>query len=439
MYRLRYFSKLSIAFIKRFKLVLIAGIGIGIVTFLVLKISLTSAIDSSIRTIGVSGRFGPENMPVEILTQISSGLTDFNAEGVVIPGLAEKWETPDGGKTWIFTLKNDLKWQDGSKIVADNIKYSFEDATTKALDADTLEFKLKSVFASFPAVVTKPVFKKGLLGAGEWQVQDLSVTSNFVQSLTLVSKSQKKTKIYKFYPSEEQLKLAYQLGEVREIADLSTMEPFDKWGNTTKITNTVNNSRFVAIFFNTGDAVLSEKKLRQALYYAINKDAFNTKGERAYGPLNPMLWSYNPQVKPYDFDPEHAKSLIKDLKNLTITLTTVPSLIDVAEKIAKDWDAIGVKTTVSSLSSTPGEYQAFLAIYDVPTDPDQYSLWHSTQTETNITKYKNPRIDKLLEEGRMELDQEKRKAIYFDFQRFLLEDVPAAFLYHPYSYTVSRK
>ncbi|KKQ55358.1 MAG: ABC-type dipeptide transport system, periplasmic component, partial [Candidatus Woesebacteria bacterium GW2011_GWC1_38_13] len=63
----------------------------------------------------------------------------------------------------------------------------------------------------------------------------------------------------------------------------------------------------------------------------------------------------------------------------------------------------------------------------------------STQSETNITKYKNLRIDKILEDGRVEQDKEKRKELYFDFQRFLIEDSPAIFLYHPVWYNIHRK
>jgi peptide/nickel transport system substrate-binding protein len=80
-----------------------------------------------------------------------------------------------------------------------------------------------------------------------------------------------------------------------------------------------------------------------------------------------------------------------------------------------------------------------LAILDTPDDPDQYSIWHSTQEATNITHYENPRIDKLLEDGRSEIDLASRRRIYLDFQRFLVEDSPAAFLYYPATYTVSRR
>ena len=64
-------------------------------------------------------------------------------------------------------------------------------------------------------------------------------------------------------------------------------------------------------------------------------------------------------------------------------------------------------------------------------------LWHSDGPD-NITHYKNLRIDKLLEDGRKTVDVAKRKAIYNDFQKYLLEDAPAVFLYYPDEYTITR-
>ena len=70
-------------------------------------------------------------------------------------------------------------------------------------------------------------------------------------------------------------------------------------------------------------------------------------------------------------------------------------------------------------------------------DPDQYTLWHSGQMN-NITNYKNLRIDKLLEDGRQTVDIQSRIKIYADFQKYLLDDAPATFLYFPDIYTVTR-
>jgi ABC-type transport system substrate-binding protein len=127
------------------------------------------------------------------------------------------------------------------------------------------------------------------------------------------------------------------------------------------------------------------------------------------------------------------------IEKISINLSTAPILLDKAEAIADDWRAAGVEVNLNVISNIPSDYQAFLAIFDIPDDPDQYSIWHSTQTSTNITNYQNPRIDKLLEDGRSEIDSIARKKIYLDFQRFLVEDSPAAFLYYPTTYSVSRK
>lgn len=124
---------------------------------------------------------------------------------------------------------------------------------------------------------------------------------------------------------------------------------------------------------------------------------------------------------------------------LTVNLSTPATLLDEADMIRKNWEAIGVKVNIQVVPTKPADYQAFLIIHDIPQDPDQYAMWHSTEEATNISKYKSARIDKLLEEGRVELNADNRKKIYLDFQRFLNEDAPAAFLYHPISYTISRK
>src|SRR6185369_8402425 len=82
-------------------------------------------------------------------------------------------------------------------------------------------------------------------------------------------------------------------------------------------------------------------------------------------------------------------------------------------------------------------FQVVLVGQEIPPDPDQYYLWDSTQS-TNFTGYKNPRIDKLLEDGRKSIDQSERKSIYQDFQQFLVEETPAIFLTHLKTYTVVR-
>ncbi len=86
------------------------------------------------------------------------------------------------------------------------------------------------------------------------------------------------------------------------------------------------------------------------------------------------------------------------------------------------------------------DFDMFLAFWKIPTDPDQYFFWHSTQAgRGNIVNIKNVRIDKLLEDGRKYIEPANRKKEYLDFQKILVDELPAAFLYYPYSYTVTRK
>ena len=241
----------------------------------------------------------------------------------------------------------------------------------------------------------------------------------------------KKDKLtYKFYPTEDRLILGFKLGEIDVINKLQDISEFVNWKKI-NIDHDIGWNNFVGIFLNTENEKLKEKVIRQGLNYSINKAEM---GERALGPISPFSWGYNPQVKPYEQD----KEKIKEIKDIEIKLSTLPNLLKTAEKIAKDWQEAGIKTEIEVVTSVPVDYDAFLATVDIPKDPDQYSLWHSTQTTTNISRLASPRIDKLLEDGRTELDQETRKKIYLDFQRFLVEDVPAIFLYHPTFYTISR-
>lgn len=436
---LRYTLRLISAFFKRFKVLIIIGIALGVLFFVVLSFLLPILSGRGTQIIGVTGRYTVSTLPNQILSKIGDGLTKLDADGSVTTGLAISWETPDKGKTWIFKLNPEIVWQDGKKITSSSLNYQFSDVTVENPDAETIVFKLQNPYSAFPSVVSKPAFKKGLLGTGEWEVINLSLAGSYVDQITLVN-PQKQKIIYKFYPTEERTKLAFQMGAVNEIHNIFVPTPFDTW-KMVKIDKNYNKGEYVAVFFNTQDKVFADKNVRQALSYAIKKDAFLEN--RAISPISLDSWAYNPQVKLYNYDPGKAKSTLSNLpeevlNGLEINLATVPVLLKTAEEIAKDWEAVGVKTKVQVVSAIPNEYQAFLAIFDIPDDPDQYSIWHSTQTGTNITHYQNPRIDKLLEDGRSQINIEERKRTYLDFQKYLVEDAPSAILYYPSVYTVTR-
>lgn len=441
MLNVRYIFRLIKAFITRFKFLIMLGVVFGIVIFFVFKFLIPNLSKGQTLRIGKTGRYTVSTLPIDILSKISKGLTKIENDGTVVPDLASSWETTDKGKTWIFTLSDNHTWQDGKSIKSSDIKYQFSDVVIETPDETTIIFKLQNVYSAFPSVVSKPIFKSGLLGMGEWKVSKLSLNGSIVEEISLES-TDKKNIIYKFYPTEERTKLAFQLGEVDRIEDMFNLNPFNEW-KLAKISTSTNYGQFVAVFFNNQDKLLSEKDLRQALSYAIDKEKLGE--ERAISPISKNSWVYNSQVKTYDYDPKKAKEMVDNYKKVsqidtvTIVLSTPLLLLNKAEIIAENWRAVGIDAIVQVVSALPTDYQAFLVIYDIPDDPDQYSMWHSTQTSTNITKYQGVRIDKLLEDGRSEIGLESRKKTYLDFQRFLIEDAPGAFLYYPTTYSISRR
>ena len=184
----------------------------------------------------------------------------------------------------------------------------------------------------------------------------------------------------------------------------------------------------MAVFFNTAHPDLVSKTFRQALAYGIADKNF--EGERALSPINPNSWAYNPQVKPYEYNPRLAQEMIdKEFLNSEapqpqLELTTTQAYIDIAEKIIASWEKLGITTNLKIVNfPDTNDYQILLIGQQIPEDPDQYTFWHSTQG-TNFTHYNSPRVDKLLEDGRKTLDLDERTLIYQDFQRFLYNTIP---------------
>lgn len=401
-------------------------------------------------TIGLVGAYTGDALPQEINDKISVGLTSVSQDGTIKPGLASSWDILDKGKTYRFHLKQGIHFYDGKEVTANTVNYNFTDVTEIKPNKYTIIFKLKDSFAPFLVAVSKPIFDNGFSGVGDYHVEKIKTNYNFVQSLTLIStKGDQDVITYDFYPSEDALKTAFLLGEVSTIENISqnTFASMDlqKFPNIT-VTKKADYSQLVTLFFNNDDGDLSNKKTRIALTYAI-PDSFS-EGNRAFSPYAPNFLYYNAELNQRNQDITHAKLLLQPdtTSSLSgeskppskITIKTIKKYSPVAEKIAADWKQLGINTTIEEVNGIPDTYQVFLGDFNIPKDPDQYTLWHSDGPD-NITHYKNLRIDKLLEDGRKIDNIDQRKTIYANFQKFLMEDAPAEFLYYPDVYTVTRK
>lgn len=437
--KLRFIIRFISAVIKKQYKMVFLGLSLGILFYFFFpKIIFYLPKPQRAMKIGLVGQYSVDNLPETILNDISYGLTEINNNGEVKPALSEGWTISDDQKTYIFKIsKKNVVWHDHKIFNVKDINYNFKDISY-SFDSDSISFFLKEPFSSLLSILSRPLFRKGLIGLGEYKIKKIVKKGKYVDSILLVPfiKINLPNKLYRFYKSENDLKSGFNLGEINEINDVFSSEGISP-GKSVTIFPKIKNNIFLGVFLNTNNPFLSDKTFRQALSYAIPKEI----GEvRATGPLNPDNWSYNPDIKPYKQDIEKAKNLLqKDQvgNKIKIVVSTLPQYQAIAEQIKSSWEHVGIESEVKIVSFVPEEFDALLIAREIPKDPDQYYFWHSTQPG-NLSSFKSPRIDKLLEDGRRTFGKEERKSIYFDFQRFLVEESPVIFLTHPKLYSIFR-
>ncbi len=437
------------AYLKKWGKVFVLFFVFGLIFFFIILLSFkyfsSKIFPQREQIVGIVGTYTVDSLPESILADVSRGLTKINKDGTASPALATSWDIKDSGKTYVFHLRSNVAFSDGSPFISKDINYDFSDVSIEKPDKNTIIFHLKEVYAPFLLSVSHPIFKNGFVGVGDTKIKDIKLNSSFIESITLIStKGSPREKTYQFYPTEESVKVAFALGEISEADTISNLSlehtQMNSFPNVSIKKNT-DYTQLVSLFYNTQEKNLSDKRLRDALTYALPNTFPNS--ERAHSPLLPTSWAYQADTM-HIFDITHAKLLLEaagytgKTKVPPLVISTLPDYQKTAQIISSSWGKLGIKTTIVVVPTRPDSFQIYLGNFLPPKDPDQYTLWHSGQSN-NITNYKNLRIDKLLEEGRKTLSQESRMKTYADFQKYLMDDAPASFLYFPVTYTIVRK
>lgn len=436
------------AYLKKWGRVFVISFVLGLIIFIGVIFFLQNyshLLPQRKEVIGVVGAYELDSLPQSILANFSRGLTKIDAAGKVLPDVASSWEIKDNGKTYVFKLHDNLNFAEGRKVTSKDIQYEFKDVRVERPDNNTIIFYLQEAYSPFLVTVSRPIFLKGLEGISQNKITDIEINGTFVASLDAITTQEeiKKSFSYIFYPNQEALKTAFLLGEITKVEGLQDViyqnTEFSDHKNT-NVTKEVNYNQLVTLFYNTKDSNLSDPNLRRALSYAIPNTFLH--GERAYLPYPQTSQYYNPQAIEGGQDLDHAGALIRaslgEKTNVTFVMKTLSRYTETAEAIAKEWKKVGVTIKIEEVDSVPDTFQLYLGDFNVPKDPDQYTLWHST-SPSNITKIDDKRLDKLMEDGRNSTDEIERRRFYADFQKFLLDEAPASFLYFPTSYTVTRK
>ena len=388
-------------------------------------------------SIGLIGTYQEHDLPIEVLRLLSQGLVEVGDKGRIQAKLVSGWETNNDATSFKFKLKDGLSWIDGSVIKSADLAFAVPNIEISYPDDKTTQFNLKESYSPLPSLLTKPILKKGsLLGIGPYKIIGLEKSRIFITKIELKSNNSNLPKIFiRFYPNEKVAITGFNLGEVQALLGLSNPKAF--FGNPkVLLRQKTDYTKIVSILFHTKDNVVSNRSLRQALSFAAPKI---DQEEAANNPYPSFLWAYDPDSKKYLSNPEEAKLALERAKttmpddklSAELILTATPNLEEVGNIVVNSWRDLGLNVKLRIESGIAQNFQALLITQSIPFDPDQYSLWHATQVKTNLTKYDSKRVDKDLEDGRKIITEEERKEKYFDFQKILLEDAPAVFLYFP--------
>lgn len=269
----------------------------------------------------------------------------------------------------------------------------------------------------------------------------------------------------KFYESEDSLINAYNKNEVENLATISPQNikklKFKQRLNIEKMKM----PRYFGIFFNQNQSkILSDKNVRLALAYATRKKSLIEKvlennGLAVDSFILGEIFEPNQEIKKYEYNKQLAMETLQkagwdkqdengilkkgdDKLNIRLTTLTWPELAATAQNLKEQWKEIGVEVEVENLPSSvlqqaikDRNYQMLLFGEILNLDPDLFSLWHSSQKRDpglNISLYDNKNADTLLEDARKTLNSADRLKKYQEFQKLIIEDIPALLLYSPY-------
>ena len=457
---LRYFYWVILEFIKKHGRLILLSFFISLITvigFLSLAPYLKT-IFTRYEVIGIVGNYEIKNPPDEILSKISNGMVTMTEKGEVIPVIVNSWESRNNGYEYRFHLKEHLLWNDNKALVAEDLMDQYRniaDIKTKVIDDKTIDFfldtKNSKPLAIFPIYLNRPIIRYPMIGvAGLYKVGKTKLKeNNYLKELSLIPNVKNLLPIkYKFYNNEAQLVNAYKKGEINkmQVTKKSIADVFDTWKNS-KVIKSVDYSREMMIFINHNNKLLSDKNIKDGLSIAIDYGKIAQYGELAKTSIPPNSWAYNENIKSSVYDESNAKKIISNQFEATssakMELLTYYEYYDLGDEIVNYFKAAGLPIDLKIISyDKPDNYDMYLTFLKIPTDPDQYYFWHSTQTgigKGNISNYKNPKVDLLLEKGRQTIDIQEREANYSELQKVFADNPPAIFLYYPYVYTIERK
>jgi peptide/nickel transport system substrate-binding protein len=275
--------------------------------------------------------------------------------------------------------------------------------------------------------------------------------------------------IFKYIPDLTVLFTQFKTGEI-DITGIQGI-PVDLYPEAKTLPNTSlyvhPSTTYESIAQNFMMPLFQDKRVRQALYYGMDKKPIVEKISLGLVPeaetyVPPQSWAYNPKIKGHHkYYPEKAKALleaagwkpgadgirVKDGKRLVFENATTAGnkqREQIQQLLQQQWRQIGVEMTISNKPAAVlfgefyrmSKFQTVVIGIGMGPDPDHSFRLHSRYIPAkggmgrNSIAYENAEVDRLLDTGVIEVDQDKRKKSYFRLQEILVEELPHLPIYH---------
>jgi ABC-type transport system substrate-binding protein len=428
--------------------------------------------------------------------QIFDGLVQYDGALSISPALAESWKSSRNGLSWTFFLRKGVKFHTGREVTSEDVVYSFtrildprvkskmaetflniqgareyrEGAARgvfglRAIDRHTFQVELSQASAPFVANLASvyvkivpreaveelgAVFGRNPIGTGpfkflSWKGDEIVLEANpsYYAGRPFLDRLQYKV----FAGKMDAIFASFLRNELEDTSIPSTELARVQDGQRYQfVRRSILRVRFIGL--NTAQGPLANRLVRQAILYAIDRDNLgreihNNRYRTAGGFVPPGTFGYDPDFRPYPFNPNRAKSLLakagfpggKGLPSLEIWSSVKSADIEREHEAIRRYLAdVGIRVEFQYNSNWPsfnshvreGKLPMFRYgwIADVP-DPDNflYRLFHS-KSRDNITQYHNAEVNRLLEAAQGEHAPIPRMELYRKAERLIMEDAP---------------
>lgn len=419
-----------------------------------------------------------------VIRNMFDGLVTRGPDMEIVPEIAESWKWLDD-VTCEFKIRKGITFHNGEALTAEDVEFTFnriikeggmdgESSPRKGLlgplesvemvDDYTVVFKLSEPWTvllkmlphqqivpkDYLEEVGSEEFRKNPIGAGPFKFVEGKLNERIVlerfddyyggsPDLPPVGVAPLKTVIFEILPESSTRVAALLSGGCDIIESVPTADVPRIEKNPNCMIKYSKGTRAYYLEMNLTKSPLDNLKVREAINHAFNRELliemlYNGEGSVFAGPLFPYEAMFDASLTPYKYDPELAKTLLKEAgypDGFSIVLDTETALREPAEIVAGMLGEVGINCSVRLWEwgvlkplLLKGERALLLNTWGSSIlDPVGYvDAKFLTDGRGNYSKYSNPEVDKAIAEGSTTVDPSKRKEIYKKMQKIVYDD-----------------